>query len=184
MSGAWATEWAEGPYRYVLMPKRWDDALPVLGVCGMNPSSASVVEQAASEGRTDRRKNGPDPTMTRIMGFAKRAGFGGVAMTNVCALRATDSTELAAHPDPYGPRNDVALDLVVDRVDAMLCCWGADPVVLTYVPRAMAILSLAKRLLCLGTTKQGHPRHPLYLKSATQMLSYRDMQPERCRGSR
>lgn len=180
MDEPWATEWAEDGYRYILVPKRWDER-PLLGVVGANPSKASVVDAASDAGKTNGRKNGPDPTMTRIMAFARRDGFGGVVMGNVCALRATDSGELASHPDPFGPRNESALNLIADRCEAVLCCWGAESIMLRHVPRAMARLVRVPRLLCLGTTKDGHPRHPLYLRGSTPMLSYRDMQPERCR---
>lgn len=166
----WAEEWAEEPYRYTLIPAAWDYRLPILAMIGLNPSVASTLDVAASEGQ-HKRKNGPDPTVTRFMNFARRDGFGGVVIGNAFALRSTSPKALRAHDNPYGPMNGVALRKIREMTDHIVVCWGADPMV-TPVHERMVLEALGGHVRCFGTTKSGAPRHPLYLPSDTKIVPF------------
>jgi hypothetical protein len=136
-------------HRYSLI-HRWN---PLFGDrlilwIGLNPSTA------------DERHL--DPTLTRIAAFSKQAGFDGFWMANLFALRTPDPAEMMRAPDPVGPANDAALGAAAARCDAIVAAWGVHG---GFQDRAAAVgrLLAGRTLLCLGTTQDGHPRHPLYV---------------------
>ena len=106
-----------------------------------------------------------DPTIRRCMSFARREGAAGIVVGNLFAFRATDPKALASVRDAYGPDNEMALHLILyDASNAglpVVCSWGTQGNGQFFVQRAQ---SLGSRLACLGTTKGGHPRHPLYVR--------------------
>ena len=134
-----------GRYRWWLS-RTWGDAPPLVFI-GLNPSTADASQD--------------DPTIRRCIGFARREGCGGLLMLNLFAFRATDPAQLHCVADPVGPENDVTLvNMARGRV---VTAWGAHPAAFS---RAAAIRSLVSApLLCLGTTKDGSPRHPLYVRA-------------------
>lgn len=147
-----------GLYRYRL-ERRWSSAA-LLPFVMLNPSTADA--------------NLDDPTIRRCMGFARREGFGGIVVGNLYAFRATSPDDLWKAVDPYGPLNDDALYRIAResrfyRVP-VICGWGVNggknnrPIVLMQQAGAA--------LRCLGRTKDGHPRHPLYVKAAQPMEVY------------
>lgn len=110
-----------------------------------------------------------DPTIRRCIGFARTWGYGGVEVVNLFALRATDPRELRLARDPIGGLNDACLVDATARSAAMVIAWGAHGVFRSRGTAALEILSPRARLLALGWTNSGEPRHPLYLR--------RDVQP-------
>ena len=145
-------------YRYVLW-RSWSDAPRILYV-GLNPSTADAL--------TD------DPTIRRMVGFAKRDGHGGIFVCNLFALRATDPRELRRTADPVGPRNKATLREYGEHAHLVVCCWGCHG---TFRHQDRMILTLLRdlfghKLYCLGTTKAGHPKHPLYLSGAAQLVPF------------
>lgn len=140
-----------GLYRYRLS-RVWSEARAALPFVMLNPSTADADID--------------DPTIRRCMAFARRDDYGGIEVANLYALRATDPEALWQHPDPFGPENeghlrDVAL-ASVSYGTPVVCGWGAKGRDNT---RAVRIMQLAgARLVCLGKTKKGLPRHPLYLR--------------------
>ena len=128
---------------------------------GLNPSTA------------DEQKL--DPTLTRIRSFSEREGFDGFLMTNIFGFRATDPKEMIRTPDPIGPENDQALLAAAERCDKVVAAWGAHGV---HQDRAIAVAKLlaSHKLWCLGTTKAGFPRHPLYVKGDQPLVRWRPVQ--------
>jgi hypothetical protein len=111
-----------------------------------------------------------DPTVRRCLGFARAWGFSSLSIRNLFPFRATDPTELRSAHDPVGgSRGDAEVQAAV-TADLVLCAWGAG------VPfgrdRDALRLLAGKPLYCLGVTKGGHPRHPLYVKANQQPLSF------------
>jgi hypothetical protein len=117
--------------------------------------------------------NVDDPTIRRVIGFTAGLGFGGLMVVNLFALRATDPAELARHPDPVGPHNDTYIRAAAAEHGTVMLAWGAHP---SAQRREAAVLSILRdsgaRLLCLGTTKSGAPRHPLYLPASAPAVPY------------
>lgn len=150
-----------GTYRYHLW-RRWDECLPTMVWVMLNPSTADASED--------------DPTIRRCIGFAKREGCGGISVRNVFALRATDPSELAKHPDPFGPENEEHLGHArnVSLMTILVLGWGAKltaPRLRSYYQRA-AVSLVCQKAHCFGTTKDGDPRHPLYLKGDAPMVPW------------
>lgn len=141
-------------YRYALT--RWWDDGPWIGWIMLNPSTA------------DDRKD--DPTVRRCMSFSRRWGYGGCHIRNLFAFRSTSPTKLLEHPEPIGARNDRSILELVDRCSVIVAAWGVHG---AFRDRGREVARrLAKRgvqLYCLGQTRLGLPRHPLYLSAKRRL---------------
>lgn len=144
-----------GKYRYMLWREWGDDPQNKALFIGLNPSTA--------DGESD------DPTIRRCVSFAQKFGCDALTMANLFAYRATDSAELSKVEDPVGPDNDKWLRNFGMTATIIVAAWGAFPV----GDRAAEVLEMLPQVLCLGKTKSGAPRHPLYLRkdAASQLLS-------------
>lgn len=143
---------ADGRYRYALQ-RGWAPGPRLLWVLA-NPSAAD----AASD----------DPTLRRCVRFARDHGYGSLAVVNLWAWRATHPRELATVVDPVGPDNDRWIADLVGRTEGpVVLGWGVQAV----GDRVAAVLALlgGRVRLCLGRTRDGHPRHPLYVPAATRL---------------
>lgn len=140
-----------GAYRYLLR-REWDASRPRLAVVMLNPSTADAT--------TD------DPTIRRTTAFARAWGFGSVEVVNLFALRATRPHDLFAALNPEGADNRVALRDAAARASEVLLAWGNHGGFRNAGARAIELLR-DHRLTCLGLTKVGQPRHPLYLPAST-----------------
>jgi hypothetical protein len=155
-----------GTYRYHLW-RRWNPDLPTMVWVMLNPSTADAKAD--------------DPTIRRCVGFAKREGCGGISVRNVFALRATDPSELSKHPDPFGPKNEAYLLHArnVSLMTVLVLGWGArlaDKRLRDYYRRAEACC-VTQKPNCFGVTKDGDPRHPLYLKGDAPLVPW---EPQPC----
>jgi hypothetical protein len=140
-------------WRFALW-RRWDSR-PLVAFIGLNPSTADETRD--------------DPTVRRCIGFAKAWGYGGLLMLNAYAFRATDPAELQGAVDPIGPEHDKRLTTFRCCASAFVAAWGirCEP------ERAARVCEvIGQRIDCLGKTKNGAPRHPLYLKTTTTRTPY------------
>lgn len=146
-----------GRYRYCLT-RTWGDG-PILPIIMLNPSTADASVD--------------DPTIRRCIGFAKREGRGGIVVCNLFGFRATNPADLRNAMDPVGPDNFIHLEtLMTAAVMAdipVLCAWGTNAE--GREVRQLAIDYWAK-LTCLGRTKHGQPRHPLYVPADQPMETF------------
>jgi hypothetical protein len=140
-----------GRYRYVLR-RTWNESGPTVLIIGLNPSTADAECD--------------DPTIRRCIGFARDWGYGSLLVGNLFAYRATHPRVLKSVADPIGPRNDSWLRNLVRQADFVVAAWGIHG---SLHSRDMQVLAAVSDVHCLGVTKAGYPRHPLYL-SATSML--------------
>ena len=105
-----------------------------------------------------------DPTVRRCLGFVRSWGFSSLVVRNLFAYRATNPAHLLAVTDPIGPRNDEEL-LQCRWSDLIVAAWGAS------VPfaRDRKVLELLSGVPfhCIGRTKGGRPRHPLYAPASS-----------------
>jgi len=145
-----------GFYRYSLW-RAWDYSLPICAVAGVNPSIA--------DHRID------DPTIRRCVYFARREGCGTLIMVNEYGFRETDPEKMKRAADPIGPGNDAALLAAMQRAQVRIVAWGVNG---TFRDRDKAVCALLGDLplYYLGTTKDGHPRHPLYVRSDAPLIRY------------
>ena len=152
-----------GRYRYRLW--RWWAHGPAMGFVMLNPSTA--------DGEVD------DPTIRRCIGFAKREGFGGIMVVNLFAFRATDPGDLLLNSPLNDPR---AREFAEAEIRAcaengcVVAAWGAHPAT---VNRSEGVHSIRRvkewagpSLKCLGVTKSGAPRHPLYLPNDAPLVRW------------
>jgi hypothetical protein len=109
-----------------------------------------------------------DATVRRCIGFAAAAGCSALLLVNLWAWRATDPRDLARVADPVGPQNDEAIaDAATSTSGPVVLGWGARG----ERSRVHAVLTLLgeRPVRCLGVTKTGHPRHPLYVAATTRL---------------
>lgn len=158
-----------GLYRYNLI-RRWNDGLPTAVFIMLNPSTADADQD--------------DPTIRKCIGFARRWGCGGIRVVNLFAFRSTKPAALLGGFGPQGAYNTKhqrqALRLCSPwtggRVGPCVVAWG------THSTKALRQLigeeaNLLQqqasgwpiKLQCLGTAKDGNPRHPLMLAYATEL---------------
>ncbi len=146
-----------GKFRYVLA-RQWDDAKPILGYMGLNPSQAGVVIE--------------DNTSLRFRGFAERLGYGGYVTCNLYGYISTDPKGLKALGYPVGPDNDAHIAAALKGLD-VICAWGSNAKGLSR-PREVARLlrEIGARTLALRVNGDGTPAHPLYLPYSCVPTAY------------
>lgn len=133
-------------YRYALT-RTWDRTLPSVLFVGLNPSTADATRD--------------DATVRRCTTFARDWGFGSVALVNLFAFRSTDPSLLPHEDDPVGPANDEWINRLAAESGQVIIAWGIHGALLQ---RDQQVLQLIEEPFCLGKTKNGSPRHPLYLR--------------------
>lgn len=113
--------------------------------------------------------NRDDPTIRRCIYFSKREGFGRLEVVNLYAYRTPSPTELVLIGDPVGSGNDYKIEGALLRASLVVAAWGnhADPARVHEV--ANLIDRSGKPVKCLGLTKLGNPKHPLYASSKTAL---------------
>ena len=149
-----------GSYRYLLW-RTWDYAVARLLWVLLNPSTA------------DERSD--DQTLRRCMSFSRAGGYGRVEIVNLFAYRTPYPQRLRHAADPVGGENDRYLAEAAQRAGGIVVAWGTDG---AYQRRDRAVLALLERhaarpLLCLGTTRDGSPRHPLRITRSASLMPYR-----------
>ena len=118
----------------------------------LNPSTATELRN--------------DPTIERCERRARRLGYPAFAIANLFAYRATDPRDLKRAADPVGPENDSLLRGWQAGAALTLAAWGVHG---AHRGRAQQVLALLSGPLHhLGLTRDGHPRHPLYVSYDTQ----------------
>lgn len=154
---AWAAFSPDDVYRYALC-RMWDDLRATLVVCALNPSTATHEET--------------DPTLSKLCHYARRDGFGSLLLVNVAAWRATDPRALLAVQrqglDPVGEHNRDVIRWAMDAplLAKAVAAWGSPKWKAVRPWIAKARMNGSRRdWHCFGVTKDGHPRHPLYLRN-------------------
>lgn len=141
-------------YRYALGTKGEN----TLYCFGVNPSTATPEKY--------------DPTITRVSRVASRLGFDSFVMLNLYPQRATDPADLDKEVNKEEhKRNLYAVDLIKDD-SYIWAAWGdlinVRPYLKDCLTQIQYIVQFFKRnvhWVKMGDlTKNGNPRHPLYLK--------------------
>jgi hypothetical protein len=144
-------------YRYSLW-RAWSAYNPRIAFILLNPSTA------------DEQRN--DPTIQRCIGFARAWKFGSMEVVNLFAYRATDAKELLKIDNPVGEENNCYLVQAVERCSTVVVGWGSRGTLLGRDRQVLALLAGRKDVFCLGITKDGQPRHPLYVKGDTILVPF------------
>lgn len=119
--------------------------------------------------------NEDDPTIRRCVAFARRWNYERLEVVNLFAYRATDPRELLALGDlnePVGPDNIDHVRRAVEDRGLIVAAWGAHGGHLDQA-RTVAGWIGDRSMKALGLTKDGHPRHPLYVRADAPLIEYR-----------
>ncbi len=161
-------------YRWSLS-RIWDTQREWLVIVGLNPSQA--------DGEKD------DQTTKREMGFSYDWGYGGLLKVNLFGVIATNPQKLSSCSDPVGEKNQAYWEREIGRVwgqgeklmrttryrytPKVLCAWGAWGGYMDQDKTAWRWLdALGVKTLCLGTTREYFPKHPLYLPKNARLVPY------------
>lgn len=142
----------DGNYRFALWrvvePARIGDVLFLMA----NPSIAGASDD--------------DPTIRRCVGFTRSLGFRRLLVGNINPQISTDPANVITPPRDVLRLNDTWIRTLRHHATTIVCAWGSDPDP-DLVDRAWQWVGRAA--MCLGTCKNGQPRHPLYLRATTQL---------------
>lgn len=144
-------------FRYRLT-RRWGTG-PALPVVLMNPSKAgSEID---------------DPTVRRLIGFARRLGFNAIDLGNCYAFVATYPEDLRKAGYPVGPDNDAQLEQICRWQPRVLCGWGS---IAKGLNRPAEVLRMLKAWRCQPVALQinagGIPAHPARLAYSRELLEF------------
>lgn len=145
-------------WRYSLF-REFDSGSGTVAFIGLNPSTADETTN--------------DPTVSRCLRFAHAWGFGQMHMLNIFAWRDTDPHGMKAAGDSVGPNNDRELRRTALSADLVVACWGVHGAHLGRGEYVANQLLADVPLQCFGLTKEGHPKHPLYLRADSTLVSFR-----------
>jgi hypothetical protein len=137
-----------GKYRYSLL-RSWDDTLNTVVFIMLNPSTADANED--------------DPTIRRCTTYAKSWGYGSLEVVNLFAYRATDPNQLLVAEDPIGFENNSYILKAISNASLVVLAWGTKGILLNRHKDVLSLLH-TNELHCISISKDGHPKHPLYLK--------------------
>lgn len=140
--------------RYRWQLKRWWGEGDFVCWIMLNPSTADAAKD--------------DPTIRRCISFSRDWGFSGLYVVNLYGLRATNPHELETSFDPLGKENDWAIQNAISECKSVVAAWGAHPM----ARRRAAVVSRWAKMQCLGRTKDGFPRHPLYVAGNTNLIPF------------
>lgn len=130
----------------------------------LNPSAADAVVD--------------DPTIRRCMGFARTWDCGRLVVVNLFAFRSVSPAKMKRQSDPVGPENDEhiirAAKAAALNDGKIVCAWGVHG---KHQDRDKAVLAILNQIgvrpLCLAMSKDGMPKHPLYLPRTAEPVEYR-----------
>lgn len=146
-----------GPrYRYAL-DRVWNEKQPVMLWVMLNPSSAGAHQD--------------DPTIRKVVKFAKTYGMGGLRVVNLFSLIATDPKDLPpsdANSTTLGEYANVlpTLDAASARGVLTVVAWGAHRLAAV---RAKVWSGFLGDVWCLNRNQDGSPVHPLYQPDVTSL---------------
>lgn len=156
----------DGVYRYSLS-RWWCNELPLDLWVMLNPSTADAEVD--------------DPTIRRCMAFSRGWGHGGIAVVNLYAYRTPspkvlfEQAKSMSHLGVVGPENDAWIDAHLRTISVqsrVIVAWGAQG----ETSRTDEVLTIIRargfQPMCLGTTQNGAPRHPLYVRADTRLMEW------------
>lgn len=136
-------------FRYSLL-RVWNARKPTVLFVMLNPSTADGLED--------------DPTIRRCINFAKSWEYGALEVVNLFAYRATDPETLKTVFDPIGPGNDAHITEAAGRADLIVAAWGTKGNLRGRDVKVKRLLD-SWPIFCLDVTRDGHPKHPLYVST-------------------
>jgi hypothetical protein len=121
-------------------------------------------------GDTEKRHR---PTLDRCI-MRSQPQFTGLVIINLFAFRHTDPRQLKKVIDPVGPANNACLRVLTAAGPQTVVAWGSKG---RLRRRSAAVSSLLRDPLCLGLTRTGEPRHPLYVRADAPLTPWHPPAP-------
>ena len=144
-------------FRYRLT-RRWGPGRVMPVIC-CNPSKAGAELD--------------DPSVRRLIGFARRLGYDAIDLGNCFAYIATFPDDLRAAGYPIGPDNDTHLENICRGHPQVVCGWGS---ITRGLVRPQVVLALLKAWGCKPMALQinagGIPAHPSRLAYSRALLEF------------
>ncbi len=160
-------------YRWILK-KELSSGKKTIIFIGLNPSKANSSNN--------------DRTLVRIINFCTRWNYKNIYIINLFGLIATSPFQLSKSNDPIGENNDsiTLKSLEFWRENTNCDLWlgwgdkgqlnGRDIKVLKLIKNFSNFNSnqnnYSKRVLSLGLSKKGNPRHPLYMSNQSLLRKF------------
>lgn len=138
-------------YRYYLW-RIWDETISKVMFIGLNPSTASETND--------------DPTIKRVIHFAKGWGFGGIYMLNLFPFISTDPKYLQMTKTDI---NEKYLKEISAKCERIVFAWGTFKEAKTM---SNNIIKMFPEAYALKINNDGSPRHPLYVKGNIELIRY------------
>lgn len=145
-------------FRYALW-RFWQPSDDKLLFIGLNPSTANDIKD--------------DPTIRRLIGFAKSWGFGGIFAGNLFSLVTANPDVLWHSSSPEQPNdpNDTAIKRMSKLSTKVMVGWGNEGRNAGTRPKEVLAL-VGEPVFCIKTTMAGEPGHPLYMPLSSQLITY------------
>jgi hypothetical protein len=119
--------------------------------------------------------NEDDPTIRRVKAFAASWGFSKVYVANTNPFRSTDPKKAIVPLDNVFAENDAWLRKLARTCQWVVAAWGTKAYP-TLAARALNVLTECRDVRALALSKDGTPKHPLYLKGDLQPAIWRLLQ--------
>lgn len=151
-------------YRYALW-RVWDISKGIIMFIGLNPSTADETYN--------------DPTIRRVISFAKQWGYGGVYMMNCFPLVSSDPKALrkfnvVSYCYHVLNINDHWLLRAAKGSKDIIFAWGNFDIV-KETGRDKDLIKMFPDAKALILNKNGSPRHPLYVKSNIVPIRFKNL---------
>ena len=160
-------------YRWILKRELLSGNKTVVFI-GLNPSKANSTNN--------------DRTLVRIIDFCSKWNYKNIYIINLFGLISKSPNQLSKSNDPIGKNNDLITlkSLEFWREDSNCDLWlgwgdkgqlkGRDRKVLKLIKNFSSLKSnennSSKRILSLGLSKKGNPRHPLYMPNQSFLRKF------------
>ncbi len=162
-----------GSYRWILKRELLKGEKTIVFI-GLNPSKGNSVNN--------------DRTLIRIIKFCSKWNYKIIYIINLFGLISKSPLQLLKVSDPVGDYNDLVTFQVLEFWSKNVNChlwlgWGdkgkinkRDLKVLQKIKEFSNLnvkeYSPSKRLFCLGLSKKGNPRHPLYMPNESFLRQF------------
>jgi hypothetical protein len=123
-----------------------------------------------------------DATIRKCVGFCRIWQCGALQVVNLFGIRAGSPRDMMNALDPVGPGNKAAFDEAMENAGdiehdppgPVVCAWGAHGGFMGKDLEMMRWLNAYPWIkpTCLGITKDGFAKHPLYVPYYARLVSY------------
>ncbi|WP_391561251.1 DUF1643 domain-containing protein [Novosphingobium sp.] len=123
-----------------------------------------------------------DNTITRLVGFGKRLGWGKLIVGNVFAKRTEDVNQIGKQSQQVEDENLAHVTQIMRDAQIHIVAWGTLTKLPEYLREKWRLISETAKseecnLQCFGTVQSGHPRHPGRISYDTPLRQWTEPTP-------